>query len=98
MTDLDRYNERYLTLHDLILGQVLYEYPAHVGRPVAVVDLHDVGQRSRLVLDPLQFESARENTARSKVGPPRRVCRGRELRVTRAEGLHAFPSAARTRP
>ena len=40
---------------------MLHEYAAHVRRPVAVVNINDVAQRSRLVLDPLQFESAREN-------------------------------------
>ena len=40
---------------------MLHEYAAHVGRPVAVVNIHHVGPRSRLVLDPLQFESARKN-------------------------------------
>ena len=63
----DRYNAPYLRLHEVTLGQVLHEDAGHVRCPVAVVDLHDVGQRSRLVLDPLQFESARENHGALKV-------------------------------
>jgi len=63
----DRFNAPYLTLHEVTLGQVLHEDAAHVGRPAAVVDLHDVVQRSRLVLNPLQFESATKNHGALKV-------------------------------
>jgi hypothetical protein len=63
----DRYNAPYLTLHEVTLGLVLLGEEAHAGRPAAVVNLHDVGKWSRLVLDPSQFEGAKENHGALKV-------------------------------
>jgi hypothetical protein len=57
----------YLTLHEVTLGLVLLGEEAHAVRPAAVVNLHDVGQRSQLVLDPSQLEDAKENHGALKV-------------------------------
>ena len=51
----------------MTLGQFLCDEAAHAGRAAVFVDLHDVGQRSRLVFDPSPFEGARENHGALKV-------------------------------